>query len=161
MKKYLFALLTITVLFACESEKEVPLVKLDLLEYGVPVSIMAPDSATVEKSDFGPIMKDVTIKKGKDFFVQIYASQATTTDVGKLKAQELAEVKGKKYFSKIILDEPDGFIYETKVDSSYIDYGFRHVRVQGTTEYIFQTGLIGPFSLESVKTMYAAVKPQK
>lgn len=145
-------------LSACASEEQVNFQPLDLLNFGIPVTIMAPDSAQINKSDFGPVMKDITVRKGKDYFIQIYASQAATTDIAKLKAQELAEVKGKKYFSKIVKDEPAGFIYETKVDSNYIDYGFRYVQVQGSNEYIFQTGLIGPFTLEAVENMYDAVQ---
>jgi hypothetical protein len=118
---------------------------------------MAPDSAQVKKSEFGSV-KDITIRKGKGFFVQIYARQATTTDFAKRKAEELAEVKNKKYFSKIVREEPTGFIYETKVDSNYIDYGFRYLQIQGSNEYVFQTGLIGPFTLEAAEDMYQAVQ---
>jgi len=158
MKNFTLLLFTILLFAACESEEKIDLKPLDLLEYGVPITIMAPDSAEVKKSDFGPFMKDVTIRKGKDYFIQIYASQASTTDVTALKAQALTEVKGKKYFSKIISEESAGFIYETKVDSNYIDYGFRYLKVQGSNEFVFQTGLIGPFTLEAVKEMYEAVK---
>lgn len=160
MKNITLLLFAILFFAACESEEKVNLQPLDLLEYGVPVTIMAPDSAEVKKSDFGPFMKDVTVRKGKDYFVQIYASQASTTDIAQLKAQALTEVKGKKYFSKIISEEMAGFIYETKVDSNYIDYGFRYIRVQGSNEFIFQTGLIGPFTLEAVQNMYEAVKQE-
>ena len=158
MKNFTLLLCSILFLAACETEKKVVLKPLDLLEYGVPVTILAPDSADVKKSDYGPFMKDITIRKGEDYFIQIYASQASTTDVTQLKAQALAEVKGKKYFSKIVSEEPAGFIYETKVDSNYIDYGFRYLKIQGSNEYIFQTGLIGPFTLEAVEDMYKAVQ---
>lgn len=158
MKNFSLLVGILFIFAACSSEEKIELKPLDLLAQGIPVTIMAPDSADVKKSDFGPVMKDITIRKGKDYFVQIYASQASTTDISKLKAQKLAEVKSKKYFSKIIKDESAGFIYETKVDSNYIDYGFRYVQVQGSNEYVFQTGLIGPFTLEAVEKMYEAVQ---
>lgn len=158
MKNFSFLVVIILFFAACSPEEKVDFKPLDLLKQGIPLTIMAPDSADVKKSDFGPVMKDITIRKGADYFVQIYASQASTSDVSKLKAQELAEVKNKKYFSKIVKDEPMGFIYETKVDSNYIDYGFRYVLIQGSNEYIFQTGLIGPFTLEAVEHMYEAVQ---
>ena len=158
MKNFSLLLCTIFFFVACNSEKKVDFKPLDLLNFGIPITIMAPDSAQVKKSDFGPVMKDITIRKGEDYFIQIYASQASSSDVAEVKAQELAEVKSKKYFSKIIKDEPTGFIFETKVDSNYIDYGFRHIRIQGNNEYIFQTGLIGPFTLEAVEDMYEAVQ---
>lgn len=158
MKNLTLSLTLLICIISCKTEPEVVLTPLDLLEYGIPVTIMAPDSSEVKKSDFGPFMKDITVRKGEDYFIQIYASPASTTDVAQLKAQALAEVKGKKYFSKIINEEEAGFIYETKVDSNYIDYGFRYLKVQGNNEYIFQTGLIGPFTLKAVENMYQSVK---
>lgn len=159
MKNFSLLVCTILLFFACQQEPKVNFKPLDLLsEGGIPVTIMAPDSAQVKKSDFGPVMKDITVRKGEDYFVQIYASEASSSDVSRLKAQELSEVKSKKYFSKIIREEPDGFIFETKVDSNYIDYGFRYVQIRGSNEYIFQTGLIGPFTLEAVENMYEAVQ---
>ncbi len=156
-----FSLITGLLLFfftACQNgnQKET-LVPLDLLKYGIPITVMAPDSAEVKMMDMG-LLKDVTIKKGDNFYVQIYASQAATTDPAKVLAQQLIEVKENRYFSKIIKEEPMGFLYETAIDSSLINYGFRHVRIQGDQEFIFQTGLIGTFSLEDVENMYTAVQ---
>lgn len=145
---------------ACQTENDKqPLVPLDLMKYGVPISIQAPDSAEVKTMDMG-FMKDVTIKKGDDFYIQIYASQASTTDVVKILAQQLQEVKDNRYFSKVVREEDAGFIYETVVDSTDINYGFRHIKVQGDNEFIFQTGLIGTFELEDVERMYEAVKSE-
>lgn len=160
MKNFSLLFGILILLSACgETEEKVVFQPLDLLNYGIPVTIMAPDSADVKKSEFGSV-KDITVRKEKDFFVQIYARQTTTTDVAKRKAEELAEVKNKKYFSKIVKEDPAGFIYETKVDSNYIDYGFRYLQIQGSNEYLFQTGLIGPFTLEAVEDMYQAVQQQ-
>lgn len=146
---------------ACQNEdNKIPLVPLDLSAYNVPVTIQAPDSADVKMMDMG-FMKDVSVKKGDNYYVQVYASQATMTDPTKILAQQLSEVKDNRYFSKIVREEPAGFIYETTIDSSNINYGFRHVRVQGDNEFIFRTGLIGIFSLEDVEHMYKAVQPTK
>lgn len=143
---------------ACQTgDKKSALVPLDLMQYGVPLTIQAPDSAEVKTMDMG-FMKDVTIKKNGDYYVQIYASQANTTDVVKILAQQLKEVKDNRYFSKIIREEDAGFIYETAIESLNISYGFRHVRIQGDNEFIFQTGLIGTFSLEDVEYMFDSVK---
>lgn len=131
--------------------------ELNLLEHGIPFSILAPDSAKVETKDFGVIMKDVTIKGGDDYFVQIFASDANSTDLIKLKADQLNEVKTEKYFSKIVEEFDKGFIYESKKDSAVTYYGFRYLKIQGTKEYIIQNGFLGFFSEEEARSMYRAV----
>ena len=147
-------------IISCQKEKQEEWQSLDLLQYGIPVSILAPDSAVVKSDDLGGLIKDVTIKRGDDYSVQIYATDATTTDIAQVKAEQLAEVKGNRYFSKIVEEEETGFVYEMMLDSTNINYGFRHVRVQGDLELIFQPGLIGTFTLDEAEKMYEAVKPQ-
>lgn len=160
MKKSLLFVLAVFLMWACQQNStEQDWAEKDLLQYGIPITIMAPDSAEVNSSDLGGLIQDVTIKKGDDYYIQIYASGAETTDIAKIKSNQLSEVKSNRYFSKIMKEDTDGFIYETKIDSSAINYGFRHVRVQGDKEFIFQTGLVGNFSLEEVEKMYEAVRP--
>ena len=158
MKKT-FLLFTFALFFIqCQQDQKAALKPLDLLEWGIPITVMAPDSANVKTMDLGGVLKDVTIKGENNYSIQIYATTASTTDVARVKANQLAEVKTNRYFSKIIEEEMDGFVYENVVDSSNY-YGFRHIRIQGDMEYIFQTGLIGSFTLEEVKNMYEAVQP--
>ena len=127
---------------------------------GVPISIMAPDSAEVRVSDL-VVQKDVTIQRGEHFYVQIFMSDATAANAKALKAEQLEQVKTMPYFSKIIREDDGGFLYENKIDSTNLSYGFRHVRMQGDKEFIFQTGLIGNFSKEDAEAMYQAVQPKK
>lgn len=133
---------------------------LDLLQHGIPFSILAPDSAKVETIDFGSIMKDVSIKKDDDYFVQIFASDANSMDLSVVKQEQLKEVKDQKHFSKIIEESDAGFIYESKKDSSTIYYGFRYVRLQGSKEYILQNGFRGFFTEDQARSMYKAVSPR-
>lgn len=159
MKKSLLFVLAIILMWACQrNSTEQDWVENDLLQYGIPIVIMAPDSAEVNSSDLGGLIQDVTIKKGEDYYVQIYASGAETTDIAKVKSGQLSEVKSNRYFSKIVKEDADGFIYETVIDSTLTNYGFRYVRVQGDKEFVFQTGLVGNFSLEQVEKMYEAVR---
>ena len=157
MQKY-FPLLVLLTLMACSSEPASDLKSRSLLEFGIPITIMAPDSAQIETMDL-VVQKDITIKKGDDYYVQIFASDASTTDVSKMKAAQLNEVRDNPFFSKIVKEDTDGFIYETAIDSTKTNYGFRHFRIKGDKEYIFQTGLIGTFSLDDVERMYEAVQP--
>ena len=144
----------------CQNDAKTNLKPLDLLQYGAAITIMAPDSAKVTTEDL-LVQKDISIKKGDDYFVQVSISDVTSTDIPTVKAERLALVKSDKYFKKIIEDKPDGFIYETQIDSTYHNFGFQRVNIQGTKEYIFQTGFTGQYSLEDVKRMYEATKGKK
>jgi len=162
MKSYyiLFAFL-ITVL-ACQNNAATSNLKpTDLLQYGIPITIMAPDSIVVKSGNLG-FSQDVTIKgEEADFDLQIFAYNATTTDVNKVKQEQLEEIKSNRYFSKIVQEDPDGFIYEMALDSTNLNYGFKYLRIQGDKEYTFQTAMVGTFSLEEAKGMYEAVKQKE
>jgi len=157
MHKFSFIFLTITFIISCKSDPTQGLEKLDLMSKGVPLAIMAPAGAEVLTEDFG-VMKDVTIRKGDDFYIQILASNAVSTDKTSIIADQKADVQRAPFFSKFVQEDIDGFIYEKQIDSSNINYDFRYVKIQGDREYMFQTGLVGRFSLEQVEKMYEAVK---
>lgn len=148
-------------LFACQNEGTTKLRELNLLRYNVPITILAPDSAKVVAGSLS-FSQDVTIKSPEDNFdIQIFAYDATTTDLASVKASHLAEVKSNAYFSEIIEEEEAGFIYSMNFDSTATNYGFKYLKIQGDKEYIFQTGLVGNFGLADVKIMYKAVKNEK
>jgi len=81
----------------------------------------------------------------------------TTTDMAVLKDDQLREVKKNPFFKEVIFEETNGFIFQKQIDSLY-NYDFRYIKIQGSNEYIFQTGLTGTFSEEDVKEMYESVK---
>ncbi|MDX1665724.1 MAG: hypothetical protein R3350_00760 [Saprospiraceae bacterium] len=147
-------------LAACQSEDRNNWRPYDLLPHGIPITILAPDSVKVQKVDLAGILNDVTLRGGEDYYIQIYASEAETNDLAKVKAQQLAEVKSNRYFSSIVSEDEDGFVYQTQIDSNTVNYGFRHIRLQGDMEYIFQTGLVGSFTREEAERMYEAVQPE-
>ena len=160
MKKYILASLLLACAFGCGTDSsDSGLSTLNLLSYGIPVTIMAPDSAKVETMDF-KVTKDISVKGEDGYYVQIFASTASTNLVSEVKQQQLEEVRSSPYFASIVREEPDGFIYETRVDSSSQNFSFRYIQIKGDWEYIFRTGLIGTFTLEQVEQMYAAVKPK-
>ena len=141
-------------MFACGNQANKP--TLDLMSYGLPITINAPIESVVAVDDLG-VWKDVTVKHGDEYFVQILSSKATTIDINKLKLTALSEVKEGRFFSKIIQEDDAGFIFEKKIDDS-INYDFRYFKIQGDHEYSFQTGLIGTFSEALVREMYSSVQ---
>lgn len=158
MIKYTTLLLVLVTALGCKTDTSLSdMEDLSLLTYGVPITIKAPAGADVKKSNLG-VFDDVTIKAGEDYYVQLLASDATLLDVALVKQDLLADIKASRYFSSIVEDFPDGFIYEKQIDSSNTNYSFRHVKIHGDKEYIFQTGLVGQYSIDDVKTMYRAVQ---
>lgn len=147
--------LCIFLITAC-GEPKASFPDLDLMKHGLPIKIKAPLDAEVKMTDM-LLMKDVTVKKD-DYYLQIFSSDAMTTDVAKIKADKLNEVKSKSSFSKVIQDDPNGFIFAKMRSDSTTNYDFRHIRLQGDKQYIFQTGLIGKFSEQEVKNMYQSVQ---
>ena len=74
------------------------------------------------------------------------------------RASELkSDIQKLSFFSKIMEEEDQGFIFEKTLGEDKT-YDFRYVRIQGDNEYVFQTGLMGKFTLEQVKDMYEAVQ---
>lgn len=154
---FVFSLLLLA--FSCQQDADSGLKETDLLAYGVPVTIMAPDSADIRSIDMaGGLIKDLVVKGKDNYNVQIIASTAETSDIAKIKADQLANVKSNRYFSKIIEEETNGFLYQTAIDSSHINYGFRYILVQGDQEIVFQSGLAGNYSEEEARAMYEAVR---
>jgi len=161
MKNLFIALGVLFMLGGCQSESASSLKPLSLLPHGIPITILAPDSAKIRTMDL-LVQKDITVRGEDGYDLQIFASDATSTDVSKIASELKGEVKNNPYFSKIIDEsDPNGFIYETKLDSTTISYGFQLVRVMGDREYIFQNALVGTFSQDEINTMYQAVKDKK
>ncbi len=143
---------------ACKVEPK--LKPLNLMKYGVPLTILAPDSAVVKKRDM-IVQQDITIQGPDGFDLQLYVSNASTTDPKALKDSLLAQVKRQPYFSKLIAIEDQGFIFENKVDSAAVFYDFRYVIIRAGKEYQFQGGLLGNFTIEQATRMYEAATSAK
>ena len=157
-KKLFFSFLILgLIISSCKKSPIVDLEKLDLMSYDMPIEIMAPANAEIVKLDL-VVQKDITVKKGDEYYVQIFESDVDIRNVSEVKERLLKDIQENPYFDSLILEETEGFIYKTLIDSSNINYGFRHIRIQGDKEYVFQTGLIGTFTLPQVEMMYNAVK---
>lgn len=152
--RIVYSILFIALIFSCKSDPTSGLQELKLLEYGLPISILAPEGAEVVADDLG-FWTDVSIQKGEEYYIQIIGSNSNTFDQVKLKNEQLSLVKQGEFFSKIIQEDENGFLFEKKIGEK-INYDFRLIKIQGDKEYIFQTGLYGNFSEEAVRKMYAA-----
>ena len=153
--RFFYTSIILTLLLACQ-QKPTNLTELNLINYGLPISIKAPADSEVKTMQFG-LTKDVSIRKDEHFYIQIFASDIRTNKLQKVKEDLLSDVKSEPFFDSIIETREDGFIYKTVIDSSLSSYGFKAIKLIGNNEIIFGQGLIGSFSLDDVKKMYDAV----
>lgn len=159
MKKislYLFAAL---ILAACQKDVENDWKPMDLLAYSVPVTIMAPDSVDVNAKNIGGVIQDVTLK-APGYSIQIYGTELETNDLASLKAIQLNEVKNNRYFSRVLQEEENGFLYELLIDTT-LNYSFRYVLPRGDKLYTFQTGIVETYTMPEAKKLYQAVKQEE
>ena len=98
------------------------------------------------------------MKGENNFFLQIISGELRSNDVAKKKAELLNEVKRTPFFDEIVEEFDNGFIFKKKISEERTNYDFRCVKFQGSKEYLFQTGLLGQFTLEEVKNMYESVQ---
>lgn len=159
MKKVFTTLVLASVLlWSCQTDGGSDLVAKDLMEHGIPVTIMAPDSAIVKARNMGSLMKDVTVKGEGNYDLQIMSSGATTSDLARVKAEQLSTVKTNRYFSKIVTEEENGFLYEMALDSNNLNYNFRYILLQGDQEIIFSAGMASTLDQEEAERLYESVK---
>lgn len=154
MKRIIFILCALVIL-SCKSPAD-SLSDFDLMSEGIPLKIKAPEGAVVKQKDMG-IFKDITVRAGERFYLQITSGQAMNRDMKARKNEELASIKELNVFSRVIKEEDRGFIFEKKKGDD-LSYDFRSLKLVGENEYLFQSGLIGKFTLEEVELMYDAVK---
>ena len=159
MPRLLMLVSLLLTLLACGEEVGTTYRDLDLTAYNIPVTIQAPDSAQVVAGKLGGNIEDVTVRNTADrYAVQILASAARTSDMARLKADELEAVRDNRYFERIVTEEPAGFIFENKIDTTSA-YGFRYIVYQGDRVIVFQNSFDGVYTLPEVESMYNSVKP--
>lgn len=157
-RSYFYGLLFLALLSAaCQADHPTGWNKVDLLSYGLPISVYAPDSVKILSKDISGLMRDVSLRFEDDYFVQIYSAPAATNDLAQIKSDQLELVRENPYFKAIVDEGPAGFIFELSIDGQS-SFGFRHVRYQGDREYVFQNGLSGIFTEEQARRMYDAVR---
>lgn len=157
--KYLplvFAMLTITL--GCNSSSS-SYKSLDLMSYGMPIKIMAPENPVVKMDDLG-IMKDLTVidTLNKKYNIQIYSSKTDQLNQSKIVEEAKSEIENSEFFSEIVLEDESGFVFEKKVTEDYINYDFRVFRLQGDVKYVIQSGFGQQYELSDIKSMFKAVK---
>ena len=155
MKTYIAVALAF-VIMGCQSAKKESLKSLDLLQYGMPISIMVPDTVDIKKQSM--LFQDELHITGEDNYNMVISmNDAVSLDQGKIKSEKLKGIKDHRYFFRIVEESDAGFIYENRIDSNHTSFGFNVIKIQGDKEYLFENGRAGMFSLEEATRMYQAV----
>lgn len=160
--RLLFLLLLVPLLCpSCSADGSTDYADLDLTAYNIPVTIRAPDSARVVSGSLSGLMDDITVKSAADrYAVQILASAASTNDMTRMKAEQLELVRENRYFEKIVSEDPAGFVFENRIDTTSL-YGFRYIVYRGDREIVFQNSFDGVYQLDEIQRMYDSIKPAK
>jgi hypothetical protein len=148
----LFAVLGI---IACKGTMN--LAPTDLNKNGVPLTIMAPTGANITSEDLAG-MSNVTIQKDK-YDVQIIGLMSSAADASAIVAEKKAELQGSDATFKVLTDDENGMVYETKAEGEA--YNFYFVKQVGEKFYTFQTGFTALPTLAEAKEMYGAVSSAK
>lgn len=149
------SILIILLLGSCESKRNTPKGQ-DLLKYGIPYTIDAPEQVTITKSQTGRLAA-VNIKDGHGYDVQVYMSDANTNNLTKLKQDKKDAITAHPAFNKIIEEYDQGFIYERKDIEGDLSFDFELIVIQGDKEINFQAGNSKLFTEAEVKIMVKSI----
>ena len=130
--------------------------KTNLMSYGIPYSISAPDDVSITKIGSGSLA-DVSVKNQSGYDVQIFMGNAFTNDLTKLKQQKKEAISANPFFVKIVEEYKNGFLYEKTTDDGKRTYDFVVVKILGDKEINFQCGNSKEFSEQEVKLMVKSV----
>ncbi len=124
----------------------------DLLSYGIPIEIQAPDSVEVNVTDRGT-HKDVTLKGENKYSIQIFSSPAFQNITNTVKEFK-SDITNHPQFKEIVREEPNGFLYAFQLDSTLTNYGFRYFTLKAGKEIVIQQGMLGMYSREEAETLF-------
>lgn len=144
---------------ACTNDSN-DMVPLDLFaQGGLPITIMAPDSARVTQGIDLPGTKEVIITAGDDYGVQVTQSPRSSGTVASLVEDAKATVRGGEFFKEIVQEYEDGFVFSTSINDNPEDdsYDFRRIRLKGDYVYEFGTQFGEQYSQAQAEQMYESV----
>lgn len=154
-------------LIACDSTPKKPKPQftktIKLIEYGIPVTLNAPEDAKVTNHSDN-LMQDVLIE-GDHYYVQIYGTSATTPDCKNLAQEALTDYKTtSSTFKEVVQQDDCGFIYSVQTErDTNTYYNFDYYSVKGNKTYRFTTtsGPLVDLDQQQVTFIYEAVKAQE
>ena len=131
--------------------------ELDLKSYNLPIKIKVPKDAKVNaKKGFMPEY----VIEGRGYYLQIMPIGIGTSTRKKLKEMNLAEIEARPEFSKVIVNDSFGFVYETKWEKMPLAYNFRYIYTQGETYYDLRTANSRGYTQADAVLIYNNIKQE-
>lgn len=133
-------------------------------EEKIPLKIQAPDSATIEPNVVSVVENGITVRKGLyqvniDIYKKLKDEHET---VAQVKQNELLQLKKDTSLAEVnvLIDEAQGFVYQTKSKTMGTDYGFFYVVIKDNVLYEIQPAMnmLGNYHQDEVVWMYKAIK---
>lgn len=140
---------------SCQTESPQEFPTRRLLSQGMPVTVLAPDSAQIKTEDW-IVQKTVVLTSEPDnYYMRVSSRPAKHFELSAAKTAILEEVQQGSSFHEVVEEKPSGFIFGKKLDSTLISYDFRHLELKGDRLYVFQIEMVPQvFSLQQAKDMY-------
>jgi len=137
--------------WACSSgEQNLPYK--DLLSYGIPLEIPAPDSVRIKSNELGG-QKDLTMEGENGYKLQIFVSDAYHNEARAVEEYK-TQISNHPLFKEIVREEPQGFVYAFQLDSNTVNYGFRYIDVKGGKEIVIQQGMLGIYTQDEAERLF-------
>lgn len=161
--KTFFTCLLVFILACCSEPLDAGKVtteKIDLSPQNIALSITAPKGAQLLK---GAEEEDMMLYKlysckvhAKDFKVEVMCFTMSDRSLNGVLTEKLADIKNEDTFSKIVLQDSTGFIYESNEINNEQSYGFCKIEVRNNfyVNIIPEPQSDGTISLEEAKYMY-------
>jgi hypothetical protein len=155
VKHIFFGLICIIVL-SCGEKPSSKQDKTSLHKYGIPVSVMLPADVGIKKTSSGNVLA-VAIRNDSGYNMLVLMGAANYSSAQKAKFQQREQIVNNPAFLKIVEDYEDGFLFEWQ-GNDRIMYDFRHIKIVGDKEIVFQAGNTCECSEDDVRKMLASVK---
>src|SRR5690606_723233 len=152
MRPTLFLYCCLFIFFISCSAEDKNLPYKDLLSYGIPIEIQAPDSVKINTSEVGAL-KDVTLTGEDGYKIQIFSSPAYNNKSTAVKEYK-EEISNHPQFKEFVREEPSGFVYAFQLDSTTVNYGFRYIFVKGGKEIVSQQGMLGIYTEDQAGQLF-------
>lgn len=166
MRNNILGILAVAFLIWSCGGSEEAMIDLDLLPFGMPITIKAPaDTMVVANQDDFLGYSDVVVKS-KDtsslYCLQIQLDKENNnSDLNAILEEMKAEIEADtiSQFIRYVKEDNDAFIYEYQTDNEK-GFDFRYVKLIGiTNKYTFQGSFADEnLSLESVQMMYKLLR---
>ena len=140
---------------SCKSDKS-KYQGLDLMKYGIPYIVYAPDDAVASQIGGGQML-DLRLANNDDYDVMIFMTKAQTKHLDRIKQFKKEEVSFYPGFKKIIEEYNEGFIYEKYSSTGNISYDFYAIKVVGNNEINFFSGAKRDYTEAEVKAMIRTI----